>query len=125
MKYLVERLLRRRPAVRQRFEAVAYRSASSVPLHPKQVCRRSFQWTRLGRRGLDPADVQAFLDRVAGDLAAAYDAADRARRETERIKDALRRWQPEQARTRDLTPTTDEPHPHGRALLPDPVAGSR
>jgi hypothetical protein len=38
---------------------------------------------------------------VAGDLAVVYDALAQSRRETERIKDALRRWQSEQARARN------------------------
>ena len=42
-----------------------------------------------------------FLDRVASDLAAVYDALAQSRRETDRIKDALRRWQSEQTRARN------------------------
>jgi DivIVA domain-containing protein len=58
---------------------------------------RRFALTRLGQRGLDPVEVREFLDRVAGDLAAAYEALARSRQETARIKDALRRWQSQQA----------------------------
>ena len=55
------------------------------------------------RRGLDPAEVAAFLDRVAGDLAAAYAEVARSREETARIKSALREWQSRQAPSmRDL-----------------------
>ncbi|WP_027659707.1 DivIVA domain-containing protein [Salinispora fenicalii] len=75
-----------------------YRSAAYDPLWPWQVRQRRFRSTRLGRRGLDPQEVGEFLDRVAGDLAAVYDALARSRRETDRVKDALRRWQSEQAR---------------------------
>ncbi|ATO15674.1 cell division protein DivIVA [Micromonospora sp. WMMA2032] len=78
----------------------AYRSTSYLPLRPWQVRGRSF---RTRRRGLDPAEVAAFLDRVAGDLAAAYAEVARSRDETARIKGALREWQSRQAPTmRDL-----------------------
>lgn len=77
-----------------------YRSASYLPLRPWQVRERRFRPTGLGRRGLDPQEVGEFLDRVAGDLAAAYNQVARSRQETDRIKDALRRWQSEQARVR-------------------------
>ncbi|WP_435830589.1 DivIVA domain-containing protein [Micromonospora chalcea] len=78
----------------------AYRSASYLPLRPWQVRGRRFA-TR--RRGLDPAEVAAFLDRVAGDLAAAYAEVARSREETARIKGALREWQSRQAPSmRDL-----------------------
>ena len=59
---------------------------------------RRFKLAGLGRRGLEPDDVYAFLDRVAGDLAAVYAALAASRRETAVIKDALRRWQSDQAR---------------------------
>ncbi|WP_435818667.1 DivIVA domain-containing protein [Micromonospora aurantiaca (nom. illeg.)] len=72
----------------------AYRSASYLPLRPWQVRGHSF---RPCRRGLDPAEVAAFLDRVAGDLAAAYAEVARSRDETARIKGALREWQSRQA----------------------------
>lgn len=77
-----------------------YRSAAYHPLRPWQVRERRFRSTPLGRRGLDPQEVGEFLDRVAGDLAAVYDALAQSRRETDRIKDALRRWQSEQTRAR-------------------------
>ncbi|MEH0972381.1 DivIVA domain-containing protein [Micromonospora sp. CPCC 205546] len=67
-------------------------------MRPWQVRERRFRPTRFGRRGLDPEEVHEFLDRVAGDLAAVYDALGSSRHETTRIKDALRRWQSEQAR---------------------------
>ncbi|SCE74387.1 DivIVA domain-containing protein [Micromonospora marina] len=78
----------------------AYRATSYLPLRPWQVRGRRFA-TR--RRGLDPAEVAAFLDRVAGDLAAAYAEIARSRDETARIKHALREWQSRQAPSmRDL-----------------------
>ncbi|MCI4062590.1 DivIVA domain-containing protein [Micromonospora sp. R77] len=78
----------------------AYRSSSYVPLAPWQVRERRFRPTRLGRRGLDPAEVTEFPDRVADDLTAAYRALGDSRQETARIRDALRRWQSEQAQQR-------------------------
>nr|WP_245675318.1 DivIVA domain-containing protein [Micromonospora halophytica] len=78
-----------------------YRSSSYVPLLPWQVRQRRFRLTGYGRRGLDPEEVQLFLDRVAGDLDTVYQALRESRLETARIKDALRRWQSEQARRAD------------------------
>ncbi|PWU50666.1 cell division protein DivIVA [Micromonospora sp. S4605] len=78
-----------------------YRSAAYHPLRPWQVREWRFRSAPLGRRGLDAQEVGEFLDRVAGDLAAVYDALARSRRETDRVKDALRRWQSEQARVRN------------------------
>ncbi|MEU5942685.1 DivIVA domain-containing protein [Micromonospora sp. NPDC047548] len=68
-------------------------------LLPWQVRERRFKLVGLGRRGLEPDHVYAFLDRVAGELAAAHAALAASRRETAVIKDALRRWQSDQART--------------------------
>ncbi|MGW3887940.1 DivIVA domain-containing protein [Micromonospora chokoriensis] len=77
-----------------------YRSAAYTSLLPWQVRERRFVPTGLGRRGLNPDDVYAFLDRVTGDMAAVYAALAESRRETARIKAGLRRWQTEQARAR-------------------------
>ncbi len=74
-----------------------YRSRAYPGLLPWQVRERRFSPARLGRRGLNPDEVYAFLDRVAVDLAAVYDALAQSRRETLRIRVALRRWQSEQA----------------------------
>ncbi|MFU8871922.1 DivIVA domain-containing protein [Micromonospora sp. SL4-19] len=82
---------------RPRPASTSYRSSAYVPLAPWQVRQRRFRPTRLGRRGLDPGEVREFLDQVADDLAAAYRALGDSRQETARIKDALRRWQSEQA----------------------------
>ncbi|MFU8853145.1 DivIVA domain-containing protein [Micromonospora sp. SL1-18] len=81
---------------------VTYRSTAYTSLLPWQVRERRFQPVGLGRRGLNPDDVYAFLDRVAGDLAAVYAALAASRRETAVIKDALRRWQSDQARPDDV-----------------------
>ncbi|MEV6368171.1 DivIVA domain-containing protein [Micromonospora musae] len=80
--------------------AAPYRSTAYTSLLPWQVRERRFRPVGLGRRGLDPNDVYAFLDRVAGDMAAVYAALAASRRETAVIKDALRRWQSDQARAR-------------------------
>ena len=90
------RLHNRRPERR----ATCYRSAVYRPLRPWQVRERTFSSAPLGRRGLDPEQVREFLDLVAGDLATVYDALAESRRETDRVKDALRRWQSEQSRAR-------------------------
>ena len=74
-----------------------YRSRAYPSLLPWQVRERRFPPARLGRRGLNPDEVYAFLDRVAVDMAAVHDALAQSRRETLRIKVALRRWQSEQA----------------------------
>ncbi|MFE9691900.1 DivIVA domain-containing protein [Micromonospora sp. NPDC005806] len=84
-----------RPA---RGSGATYRSGAYTSLLPWQVRERRFKPVGLGRRGLDPADVYAFLDRVAGDLAAVHAALAASRRETAVVKDALRRWQSDQAR---------------------------
>ncbi|MER5454630.1 DivIVA domain-containing protein [Micromonospora sp. NPDC002389] len=77
-----------------------YRSAASTGLLPWQVRGRRFRRVWPGRRGLAPDEVYAFLDRVAGDLAAVQQALAESRRETARIKAALRDWQSAQARAR-------------------------
>ncbi|MCW3818055.1 DivIVA domain-containing protein [Micromonospora sp. DR5-3] len=90
-------LRRLRRNERPRPAPTCYRSSTYVPLSPWQVRQRRFRPTRVGRRGLDPDEVREFLDRVADDLAAAYRALGDSRQETTRIKDALKRWQSEQA----------------------------
>ncbi|WP_327035645.1 DivIVA domain-containing protein [Micromonospora ureilytica] len=78
-----------------------YRSAAYTSLLPWQVRERRFPPVGLGRRGLNPDDVYAFLDRVAVDMAAVYAALAESRRETVRTKAGLRRWQTDQARARN------------------------
>lgn len=101
MRVFFRRARRRRRSV---LGPTCYRSAAYHPLRPWQVRGRRFRSTPLGRRGLDPQEVWEFLDRVAADLAAVYDALTSSRRETDRVKDALRRWQSEQARARRTDP---------------------
>ncbi|MFC4019168.1 DivIVA domain-containing protein [Micromonospora sp. GCM10011542] len=74
-----------------------YRSAAYLSLLPWQVRERRFPPTRFGRRGLNPDDVYAFLDRVAVAMAALHDGLAESRRETARIKLALRTWQSDHA----------------------------
>ncbi|MFG2050895.1 DivIVA domain-containing protein [Micromonospora sp. NPDC048935] len=78
-----------------------YRSAAYTSLLPWQVRERRFVPTGLGRRGLNPDDVYAFLDRVAVDMAAVYAALAESRLETARLKAGLRRRQADQAGTRN------------------------
>ncbi|MGW3611078.1 DivIVA domain-containing protein [Micromonospora sp. NPDC005163] len=78
-----------------------YRSTTYTSLLPWQVRERRFSPTGLGRRGLNPDDVYAFLDRVAVDMAAVYAALAESRLETARIKSALRHWQTDQAHARN------------------------
>jgi DivIVA domain-containing protein len=63
-------------------------------LCPWQVRGRQFTITR---RGLDPEDVNSFLDRVATDLASVYAELASSQEESVRIKNALREWQSRQA----------------------------
>ncbi|MEU7800165.1 DivIVA domain-containing protein [Micromonospora arborensis] len=82
-------------------DGATYRSGAYTSLLPWQVRERRFVPTGLGHRGLNPDDVYAFLDRVAGDMAAVYAALAESRRETARIKAGLRRWQADQAGARN------------------------
>jgi DivIVA domain-containing protein len=68
-------------------------SGAYTSLLPWQVRERRFAPVGLGRRGLDPDDVYAFLDRVAVDMAAVYAALAASRRETARITGELDRRQ--------------------------------
>ncbi|OWU99810.1 hypothetical protein B5D80_28705 [Micromonospora wenchangensis] len=70
-------------------------------LLPWQVRAWRFRPARFGRRGLDPQEVREFLDQVAGELAAVYEALRRSRRETGRIRIALCHLQAERAHGRD------------------------
>ncbi|MEE6261610.1 DivIVA domain-containing protein [Plantactinospora sonchi] len=96
---MLPRIRRPKPFERKRHDGGYYRSAAYLPLRPWQVRDRRFRFARVGQRGFDQAEVRAFLAQVADDLAAAYDAVAHSRQETARIKDALRRWQSEQAGT--------------------------
>ncbi|WP_433344802.1 DivIVA domain-containing protein [Micromonospora sp. CA-111912] len=66
-----------------------YRPEATRPLTAGQVRDRRFAtvW-----RGLDPAEVHAFLDLVAGELAATRRELAHTTEENARIKRALRSW---------------------------------
>ncbi|MEQ4306248.1 DivIVA domain-containing protein [Plantactinospora sp. B6F1] len=78
------------------YRPAAYWASGHRPLWPSQVRLRRFTRVGFGRRGVDPDEVTAFLDQVAGDLARAYAEVARVREQNARIKDALRRWQSRQ-----------------------------
>ena len=67
-----------------------YRSESCRPLTAGQIRARQFGNVR---RGLDPAEVHAFLHRVAGELADTRRELAWTSEENIRIKRALRTWQ--------------------------------
>lgn len=81
-------------------QPVTYRSTAYRPLWPSQVRSRRFTPVRFGRRGVDPAEVAMFLDRVAAELSRAYAEVARTREQNARIKSALRRWQSQQTAIR-------------------------
>lgn len=76
------------------------RPGAYTSLLPWQVRERRFAPARLGRRGLDPDHVYAFLDRVAVDMAAVYAALAQSRREVARIRGELNRRQAAQDQPR-------------------------
>ncbi|WP_405108742.1 DivIVA domain-containing protein [Micromonospora sp. NBC_01405] len=80
-------------------DGATHRSSAYPSLLPWQVRERRFRPAGRGRRGLDPDDVYAFLDRVAADLAGAYAALGASRREAARLTYALCR--------REAAPSTD------------------
>ncbi|WBB96502.1 DivIVA domain-containing protein [Solwaraspora sp. WMMA2080] len=88
---LVEPSQHRRP----RNAGVFRRPPLRPRIHPGQVRDRRF---REVRRGLDPAEVYAFLHYVAEDLTALRDDLRRTDDENLRIKLALREWQSSQTR---------------------------
>lgn len=98
--FLRELMLRRNSARRLYAVVGAHQPTTQVRLRPWQVRQRRFATTW---RGLHPAQVAAFLDRVANDLASLYKELAWVYEENQRIKDALRAWQSSQAPSmRDL-----------------------
>ncbi|MEU8186497.1 DivIVA domain-containing protein [Micromonospora carbonacea] len=55
------------------------RPSAYVPMQPWQVRTQRFRAARFGRRGLDPGEVRAFLDRLATELTAQHEALRAAR----------------------------------------------
>lgn len=74
-----------------------YRSSSARAMTPAQIRSAVFGRTPLGRCGYREDEVHALLDRLAFEVAAWSRQADLLLRENDRIKDALRAWQTEQA----------------------------
>ncbi|MBM7076699.1 DivIVA domain-containing protein [Micromonospora sp. MMS20-R1-14] len=71
--------------VAHRHQPVGYR-----PLCTSQVRQQRF---RRSRHGLDPAEVDGFLHRIADELTVLHAELARTREENARIKGALRDWQ--------------------------------
>jgi len=96
VRQLLRRILTRSTAPTRFYAATGggHSSPSYLPMRPWQVRGQRF---RITWRGLDSAEVSAFLDRVADDLGGLHAELARSREETARIKDALRRWQSAQA----------------------------
>ncbi|MFC8846618.1 MULTISPECIES: DivIVA domain-containing protein [unclassified Micromonospora] len=67
-----------------------HRSTAYPPLCARQVRQQRFGRCR---RGLDPAEVDGYLRRIADELAALHAELSRTREENARIKGALRDWQ--------------------------------
>lgn len=101
MRKLIRALMLRQNSARRLYATVGkYRSATYARLRPWQVRQRQFATTW---RGLHPAEVTAYLDRIADDLTGLYTELAYVREENQRIKDALRSWQSSQAPSmRDL-----------------------
>lgn len=70
-----------------------YRSAGAAETTPDTIRRTEFPYTRLGRRGLDPEAVYAFVYRLANELADLGARARHVAAENERLKGTLRAWQ--------------------------------
>lgn len=70
-------------------------------LGPRQIRNAHFRWSRLGRRGFDPAEVRDFLARVATEVADLQAEIVRVRTESGRIREAMRRWQARQSPSRN------------------------
>ncbi|RKR87959.1 DivIVA domain-containing protein [Micromonospora pisi] len=62
-------------------------------LTPRDVRRKRFSPTGIGRRGYQPGEVREFLHLVEGDLAVLYQQLMSAREEATRMRTALREWQ--------------------------------
>ncbi|OON29566.1 MULTISPECIES: DivIVA domain-containing protein [unclassified Micromonospora] len=74
------------------------RPSTYVSMQPWQVRTQRFRAARFGRRGLDPGEVRAFLDRLATELTAQHEALRAARLEAARLGGEVRRLRAERAR---------------------------
>ncbi|MGW0433726.1 DivIVA domain-containing protein [Micromonospora sp. NPDC003197] len=77
-----------------------YRSRNGGPLGPDGIRRVRLSYTGLGRRGYQPAQVDALLARLAAETADRCHQIRLLQAENDRIKNALRTWQTEQANRR-------------------------
>ncbi|MFG1801071.1 DivIVA domain-containing protein [Micromonospora carbonacea] len=89
---------RRRPPAHG---AAGRQPAMGRRLLPWQVRERRFRSARWGRRGLDPQEVREFLERVAVELGAAYEALAQSRREANQARLALCRLRAEASPARN------------------------
>lgn len=80
-------------APRQRSGSKTYWARRQHRLLPAQVRRKRFNLTRLGRRGLDPAEVHQFLHHVADEMNALYRDLALSQEHATRLRNALREWQ--------------------------------
>ncbi|MFF5177660.1 DivIVA domain-containing protein [Micromonospora sp. NPDC000316] len=69
------------------------RHALTGPLTPDRIAALDLPRTRFGRRGYEPAHVDALLCRLAHELDRQGRHLDLVEAENHRIKDALRSWQ--------------------------------
>ncbi|GAB2932709.1 hypothetical protein GCM10027280_20500 [Micromonospora polyrhachis] len=74
-----------------------YRSRNGGPLTADGIRNARLSYTRFGRRGYQPAQVDALLARLAKETADRCQQIRLLQAENDRIKDALRTWQTEQA----------------------------
>ncbi|MEG3635878.1 DivIVA domain-containing protein [Micromonospora palythoicola] len=65
-----------------------YRSGERLQAHHVRAAEFDRRW-----RGLDPAQVHAYLDRVADEIDSLHRELTTANTESERIRQALRQWQ--------------------------------
>ncbi|MFI7437670.1 DivIVA domain-containing protein [Micromonospora haikouensis] len=77
------------------------RPSAYASMQPWQVRTQRFRAARFGRRGLDPGEVRAFLDRLATELTAQHEALRAARLEVARLGGEVRRLRAERARRPD------------------------
>ena len=77
-----------------------YQSRNTRPLSQDAIRNWRLPYTRLGRRGYQPAHVDALLTRLAAETADRCHQIRELQAENDRIKSALRTWQTEQANNR-------------------------
>ncbi|MEV1289391.1 DivIVA domain-containing protein [Micromonospora sp. NPDC049679] len=75
-----------------------YCARRAMRVLPAEVRRKQFSLTKFGRRGLDPAEVDHFLNRVAEEMNALYRDLSTSQEHAGRLRNALREWQSQNAR---------------------------